>query len=83
VIADVGELVGEDALELRQGQLPEQAGGHHDGGVVGVAAGGEAVGRLVVDHIQVGFGQPGRDAEALHEVVVARLVVERNGPGMT
>ncbi len=74
--------MGQDPLELHPGQLLEQAGGHHDGGMGGAAAGGEAVGGVVVDQIELGLGEPGRDAEPFHQVVIAGLVVGRDGPGM-
>ena len=49
--------------------LVQQPGGDGDGGVPGVAAGGEGVGRVVLDHVDPGLGQAAGDAEALDQVV--------------
>ena len=51
VVLDVRQLVGEHALELDPVHLLEQAGGDGDRGVLRVAAGGEGVGRRVVDDV--------------------------------
>jgi hypothetical protein len=77
----VGQLVGQHSFELHPGQLLEEPPRHHDRSVGGVAAGGEAVRGVVLDHIEVGLGQPGGDAQAFHEVVIPGLLVGRDGLG--
>ena len=49
MVLDVRELVRDHAGELLAAQLVHQAGGHGDGGVLRIAAGGERV-RLVLMH---------------------------------
>ena len=83
VVADVRQLVGEDAFELDAVHLLEQAGGHGDRRVLGVAPGGEGVRRRVVDDVDARLGQAAGDAQALDEVVQALVLlgVGRAWPG--
>jgi len=80
VVADVRELVRDDALQLQLRQLAEQAGGDGDGGVSWVAAGGEGVGRVLLDHVDAGHGLAGADAEVLHDVVEVGVFLLRHLP---
>ena len=83
VVADVRQLVGDDALELDPVELLQQAGRHGDRGVLGVAPGGEGVRRRVVDDVDPRLRQPAGDAQALDEVVQAAVLLRigRAGPG--
>jgi hypothetical protein len=64
VIADVRELVREDAADLVQRQVHQQPFGHRDRSVLGVAAGRERVGLLARHHIQPRY----RDSRTRHEL---------------
>ena len=74
VVLHVAELVGEHAFELDPVHLLEQAGGDRDRRVLRVPAGRERVRRGVVDDVEPRLRQPGRDAQALDEVVVAPVL---------
>ena len=54
VVADVRQLVADDALELLAVELLQEAGGDRDRCVLRVAAGGEGVGGGVVDDVDLG-----------------------------
>ena len=69
VVLDVAQLVGQHALELDPVHLLQQPGGDGDGGVLGVAPGGEGVRGGVVDDVDAGLRQPAGDAEPLDQVV--------------
>ena len=68
VVADVGQLVADDALELFPVELLEEAGRDRDGCVLGVAAGGEGVGRGVVDDVDLGHRHIRRQRQLLDDV---------------
>jgi hypothetical protein len=51
--------------------------------VLRVAAGGERVGRVVVDHVDPRLGQPAGDAQALDQVVQPGVVLRRRGTSPT
>ena len=74
VVLHVRQLVRDDALELDAVHLLEQAGRDRQGRVLGVPAGRERFGGGVVDHVQAGLREPGCDAQALDEVVVAAVL---------
>ena len=69
VVADVRHLVGDDALQFLAVHQLEQAPGHGDRGVLRVAAGGEGVGRVGVDDVDLGLGYARRDGDFLDDVV--------------
>ena len=69
VVLDVAELVGEDPFELDPVELLHQAGRHRHRRVAGVAAGGEGVGRVVLDDVDPRLREPAGDAQALDQVV--------------
>ena len=74
-VADVGDLVRHHALELAPVEQRQQAGGGRDVGVLRVAAGGEGVGRHVVDDVDVGrLRQAGADRGVLHGAVQLGLL---------
>ena len=62
------------ALELDPVHHVEQPGGDRERRVLRVAAGGERVGRGVVDDVEPRLREPGRDAQALDQVVVAAVL---------
>ena len=68
-VADVGQLVGEHALELAARHEVEQAAGDRDAGVARGATEREGVGRGIVDDVDLRLRQPGRDAQAFDHVV--------------
>ena len=67
-VADVRQLVGDDALELLAVELLEQAGRDRDRRVLRVAAGGEGVRRRVVDDVDLGHRDVRRDRHLLDDV---------------
>src|SRR5581483_10967933 len=69
VVLDVAQLVSDHAFELEAVHLVEQAGRHRDRRVLRVSAGGERVRGRVVDHVHPRLRKPGRDAQALDDVV--------------
>ena len=71
VVADVGHLVGDDALELGALELVEQARRGGDGCVLGVLPRSERVRGRIVDDEHPRFGEPGGDGHLLHQVVEA------------
>src|SRR5918996_3263902 len=68
-ILDVRQLVSDHTLELVARELSEKSGGDGDGGVLGIAAGGERVGGRVVDDVDPRLGDAGRNAESFDDVV--------------
>ena len=71
VVADVRQLVADDALELLAVELLEQAGRDRHGRVLRIAPGGEGVGRGVVDDVDPGHRHVGGDghlADDVHEL---------------
>ena len=76
-VADVRQLVADDALELLAVELLEQPGRDRDRGVLRVAPGGERVGRRVVDEVDLRHRHVGGDrqlADDVHELRRRRLV---------
>ena len=67
-VAHVRELVAEDALELLAVELLEEAGRDGDRRMRRVAAGGEGVGRGVVDDVDLGHRDVGGDGQLAHDV---------------
>ena len=78
-VVDVRQLVGDHAFELDPVHLLEQARGHRDRRVLGVAPGGEGVRRRVVDDVDARLREPAGDAQALDEVVEARVLLGLGG----
>ena len=81
VVADVAELVGDDALELDPVHLLEQSGRDGDRGVLRIAAGRERVRRRVVDHVHARLGEPAGDAQPLDDVVQPGVLLRVGGVG--
>ena len=76
-VADVGQLVAHDALELLPVELLEQAGRDRDRCVLRVATGREGVRGGVVDDVDLGHRRVRRDRQLLddvHELRRGRLV---------
>ncbi len=55
----MGQFVGQHAGRLFLAEAPQQALRHRNGGVVGIAAGGEGVRLVVLHHVDLGHGQFG------------------------
>ena len=64
---DMGELMGEDARQLLVAEDAQQPGGRRDGGVGGIAAGGEGVRLRLVDDIDLRHRQLGPVRQLLDE----------------
>ena len=73
-VADVRELVRDDALQLLTCQRRQQPGGHGDRRMLGVAAGREGVGCGVVDEIEARRRQVRGERELVHDVPQLRLL---------
>ena len=71
-VADVRELVGEDAAQLVLGEQFGDPAGDRDRGVLGVAAGGEGVGLVLGDHVEARHRQPGAGRQFADDLVEAR-----------
>ena len=78
-VPDMREFVGEDALEFVPPEPLAQAARDGDGGVLGVAAGGEGVHRGRVDDVQFRHGKAGGDGKFLDDVVELRVVLLGDG----
>ena len=74
----MGELVGEDAGDLVVVEDAHDAGGDGDGGVLGVAAGGEGIRLIGVDDADARHGEAGAAREFLDEVVELRCLFARD-----
>ena len=80
-VADVGDLVRHDALQLVAVQPAEQAGGDGDAGPFRLAADGEGVGRVVVDQVDPRhLAQAGGDRHLLDDVEQTRGVLLLDRP---
>ena len=74
-MADVGEFVRHHAGDLLTAEMAQQAGGRGHRGMLGIAAGGEGVGLLLVDHVDARHRQAGALRQALDDAVeLGRLV---------
>ncbi len=73
-VADVGQLVGEDAAQLVLGEEFGDPAGHGDGGVLGVAAGRESVRLVLGDHVEAGHRQTGTGRQFTDDLEEARVV---------
>ena len=73
MIADVRELVRDDALELGPVQLVDKATRHRDRRVLGVTASGESVRGGVIDHIDTRRRDAQSDRKGLDYVPQLRL----------
>ncbi len=62
------ELVGEDAAQLVLGEQLGDPAGDGDGGVLGVAAGGEGVGLVLGDHVEARHRQAGARRQFAHDL---------------
>ncbi len=78
-VLDVGELVGQDALQLHAVRELEQALRHGHRRVLRAAAGGEGVRRLLREHVQGGLGHARGDAQPLDDVVVLGVLLAGRG----
>ena len=84
VVAHVGHLVGDDALELVAVELVEQPPGDRDRAVRRVASRGEGVRRRVLDDVdRRRLPEPGGDRHLLDDVPQARLLLVRDAPRAT
>ena len=68
----MAEFMGHDAGDLVAGEHLQQAGGGADGGMLGVAAGGEGIGLRVVGDIDARHGQVGARGKVADEAVEFR-----------
>jgi hypothetical protein len=68
-VLHVGQFVGHHAAQLALAEHLQDAGGGRDGGVLGVAAGGEGVGLVFVDDVNLGHRQLGPAGQLAHHVV--------------
>ena len=66
---DVTKLVREHAGKLVTVQPLEEPGGDRDGGMLGIAPGGEGVRLRIVHDVDLGHGQPGVRREPPHQPV--------------
>ena len=74
-VGDVGELVGQDRLELGLVQTAQDARRHTDDGVLLVATGGEGVRHVDVRDRHLGLGHVGERAETVdHGVELGSLL---------
>ena len=74
-MAHVAQLMRHHAGDLLAAEMAQQAGGRGHGGVLGIAAGGEGVGLLLVDDVDARHRQAGALGEVLHDAVeLGRLV---------
>ena len=82
-VADVGQLVRDNALKLFVVQFVDNALGEGYGIGAVVDAAGEGVEGIVVDDVDAGHFHALRDAEVLHEVIdtLVILAVQRFSPG--
>ena len=71
----VAQLMRQHAGDLLAAEMAQQAGGCRDRGVLGVAAGGEGVGLVLVDQVDARHRQAGALGQALDDAVeLGRLV---------
>ena len=75
----VGQLVGDDALELNRIEPAEQTRGHDEVRTAGVATERTGVGDVVVEHVERRHGQAEGGAEAVGDVEQPRVVVLLDG----
>ena len=78
MVLDVAHLVARHAFELLAVHDVEQPRRERDGCFLGAQTSGKGVGGGVVDHVDVGLGDPLADGEGLHQVVKL-LVLGRVG----
>ena len=64
-MANMGQLVGHHAGHFLSAEVAQQAGGRGHGGMLGIAAGREGVGLVLVDQVDARHRQAG----ALHQLV--------------
>ena len=76
-MSHVAEFVRHHAGQFIAGQLLAKPGGDGDGGVLGIAPGGEGVERGVVDHVNARLGNARSDRQFLDHVV--QLAVRLRG----
>src|SRR5712675_3598781 len=77
-VADVGELVAEDRLDLGIVEPGQQRGRHRDRILLLVHAGREGVERVRFHHLESGYRDPARDAQVLEQIVEARFLLARH-----
>ena len=68
----MGELMAQHAGDLLRRQQAHEAGVDGDGGMLRIAAGGEGVGLIVVDHVDLGHRQAGALGEIAHQGIELR-----------
>jgi len=71
-MAHMGELMGEHAGDLLRREQPHEPGVDGDGGMLGIAPGGEGIGLIVVDHIDLGHGQSGALGQLADQAIKLR-----------
>ena len=77
-MAHVAQLMGQHALQLIVVQEGQNAVGDGDRGVLGVAAGGEGVGRFGGNHVDLRHGNAGAARQTLYHRINARQLVARD-----
>ena len=77
----MAEFVRDDAFEFFVVEQAENAVGNGDGRVVGIASGGEGVGRIGRDDVNLGHRQADFLRQALDDVIDARQVLTADGLG--
>ena len=80
-IAHVAEFMSEHAFQFIVVEQSEDALGYGDGSVVRIASGGEGVGRIGRDDIDLGHRQADFLRQALDDVVDARQIFAADGLG--
>jgi hypothetical protein len=82
VVLYMAHFMGYDALELLAVHYCQQTGGNRDGGVPRAHAGGEGIGGRVVDHKDLGLGEPFSNSQGFDNVMqlTVLLGVSWTGP---